>query len=213
MKRIPDRPRLGGAGAASPLALTACGGGGDPLPAAPATRGAAAPNDTIVVGSANFPESQLLAEIYAQALSRPRASRSSKQLDIGSREAYIPALKDGSIDLIPEYTGVLLQFIDKAADRDRRRTTVYTALQAGAAGQPDRAGQVGGRGQGRGRRHAGDRDQCNLKSIADLGRSAADLVFGGPPEFQTRPDGIPGIKKTYGCTFKEFQLAGRRAAR
>ena len=47
--------------------------------------------------------------------------------------------------------------------------------------------------------------QLNAKSIADLAAQCANLVFGGPPEFQTRPDGIPGIQKTYNCSFKEFR--------
>ena len=47
--------------------------------------------------------------------------------------------------------------------------------------------------------------QLNAKSIADLAPQCGNLVFGGPPEFQTRPDGIPGIQKTYNCSFKEFR--------
>ena len=43
------------------------------------------------------------------------------------------------------------------------------------------------------------------RSLADYGPACSELVFGGPPEFQTRPDGLPGIKQTYGCTFKEFR--------
>src|SRR5512144_613468 len=98
------------------LALTACGGGGNPMSSGSGqTSGAATPNDTIVVGSANFVESQILAEIYAQALAA-KGVTVEKRLNIGSREAYIPALQDGSIDLIPEYTGVLLQYFDKTAD-------------------------------------------------------------------------------------------------
>ena len=108
------------------------------------------------MGSANFTESQILAEIYAQALTA-KGVTVEKRLNIGSREAYIPGLQDGSIDLIPEYSGVLLQYFDKAAD-ETEPDAVYTALQARAAGRPDRARQVGGRGQGRRGRHPGDRD-------------------------------------------------------
>src|SRR4029079_2235430 len=92
------------------------------------TSGAAAASDTIVVGSANFTESQILAEIYAQALSA-KGVTVEKRLNIGSRETYIPGLQDGSIDLIPEYSGVLLQYFDKAADQTEP-DAVYTALQA-----------------------------------------------------------------------------------
>ena len=186
------------------LALTACGGGGDPLSSGSGqTSGAAAPNDTVVVGSANFVESQILAEIYAQALSA-KGVTVEKRLNIGSREAYIPALQDGSIDLIPEYSGVLLQYFDKAAD-ETAPDAVYTALQEAL---PDNLVVLD-------KSAAEDKDaivvtretatQLNVKSIADLAPQCGNLVFGGPPEFQTRPDGIPGIQKTYNCSFKEFR--------
>ena len=112
------------------LLLAACGGGGEPLttrwpPAGPAPADA----NTIRVGSADFPENQLLAEIYAQAL-EGRASKVERKFGIGSREVYFPGLTDGSIDLVPEYTGVLLQYIDKSAT-ETEPDAVYTALQAG----------------------------------------------------------------------------------
>lgn len=68
----------------------------------------------LTVGSANFQENVTIAEIYAEALKAQGATITTK-LNIGSREAYIPGLKDGSIDLIPEYSGVLLQYFDKSA--------------------------------------------------------------------------------------------------
>ena len=87
------------------LALTACGGGGDNNPLSTGSA-PAAPSDTIVVGSANFPESTLLAQIYAGALTAKGVKVSTK-LNIGSRETYIPGLQDGSIDLIPEYLSLI----------------------------------------------------------------------------------------------------------
>ena len=186
------------------LALTACGGGSDPLSSGSGqTSGAAAPSDTIVVGSANFTESQILAEIYAQALSA-KGVTVEKRLNIGSREAYIPGLQDGSIDLIPEYSGVLLQYFDKTAD-ETEPDAVYTALQAAL---PDNLIVLD-------KSAAEDKDavvvtrdtatRLNVKSIADLAPQCPNLVFGGAPEFQTRPDGIPGIQATYNCAFKEFR--------
>ena len=67
-----------------------------------------------MVGSANFQENVVLADIYAEAL-KAKGVKVTTKLNIGSREAYIPALKDGSIDLIPEYSGELLQYFDKTA--------------------------------------------------------------------------------------------------
>ena len=85
---------------------------------------------SIAVGSADFPESKIIAEIYAQAL-EANGFNVSRQFGIGSRETYIPAVKDHSIDLIPEYTGNLLQYFDKktkATDPDAVELALYRAL-------------------------------------------------------------------------------------
>ncbi|MDP9117701.1 MAG: hypothetical protein M3O28_10695 [Actinomycetota bacterium] len=87
---------------------------------------------SLTIGSANFQENVLLADIYAEALKGAGATVSTK-LNIGSRETYIPGLKDGSIDLIPEYSGVLLQYFDKtatAASSDDVLAALKTALPA-----------------------------------------------------------------------------------
>jgi osmoprotectant transport system substrate-binding protein len=81
----------------------------------------------ITVGSANFPENEVLAEIYAIALEATGASVKTK-LNIGSREKYLPAMLDGEIDLFPEYSGVLLQYFDKTATATSS-AAVYAALQ------------------------------------------------------------------------------------
>ena len=95
---------------ATSLGLAGCGGG-DPLQTAPEDQDEGSSQE-IVVGSANFPESQLLAEIYAAAL-EAEGVEVSKNLNIGSREVYLPALLDGSIDLLPEYNGALLSYLEK----------------------------------------------------------------------------------------------------
>ena len=101
------------------LMLAACGGGGDPLAgnssAGPST--AASESSTsapIVVGSAAFTESAILAEMYSQALTA-KGIASSTKLDIGAREVYIKALQDKSISVVPEYTGNLLLNFDATA--------------------------------------------------------------------------------------------------
>ena len=196
------RPLFAGLGAGLLLLLAACGGGGggnDPL-----ASGGSAPADanTVRVGSADFPENRLLAEIYSQALEKAGA-KVERKFGIGSREVYFPGLTDGSIDLVPDYTGVLLQFIDKSATATEA-DEVYTALQGKVPRAADGAGQVRRRGQGRGRGHRGHRRA--VRHLArELGPASGQLVFGGPSEFQTRPDGLPGIAETYGCTFKEFK--------
>jgi osmoprotectant transport system substrate-binding protein len=165
--------------------------------------GSQSPSDTITVGSANFPESQLLAEIYAAALTKAGA-KVSKKLNIGSRETYIPALKDGSIDLIPEYTGVLLQYFDKSATATSA-DDVYAALQKALprglsvldkSAAEDKDAIVVTKETA---------DKYNAKSLADLAPHCGDLVIGAAPEFQKRPDGVPGLQKNYNCTFKDFK--------
>jgi osmoprotectant transport system substrate-binding protein len=187
------------------LALAACGGGGNPLSngGSGSGSGGGGSSPTIVVGSANFTENQILAEIYAQAL-QAKGVNVTKKLSIGSREAYFPGLQDGSIDLIPEYTGVLLQYLNKSAT-ETQPDAVYAALQKALPGTLTVLEKSS----------AEDKDavvvtketaaKYNATSIADLAANCGQLVFGGPPEFKTRPDGIPGLQKTYNCTFKDYK--------
>lgn len=92
------------------------------------TAGTSTKGTSLTVGSANFPENVVLAEIYAQALEAQGASIETK-LNIGSREKYYPALKSGSLDLFPEYSGTILTHIDKDATATEP-DEVYTALKA-----------------------------------------------------------------------------------
>jgi osmoprotectant transport system substrate-binding protein len=184
------------------LGVAACGSGSnDPLAAG--TTAAKAASGTIVVGSANFPENALLAEIYAGALSA-KGVKVDKKLNIGSRETYIPALKDGSIDLIPEYTGVLAQYFNpKVSATDA--AGVYAELKAAV---PPTLTVLD-------KSAAEDKDavvvtketaaKYKLQSIADLGPQAKNLTLGGPPEWKTRPTGVPGLKKVYNLDFKTFR--------
>jgi osmoprotectant transport system substrate-binding protein len=200
MKRT--RIALAVTAAAAMIGVAACGSGSsDPLAAggSPAKTG----TGTIVVGSANFPESALLAEIYAGALSA-KGIKVDKKLNIGSRETYIPALKDGSIDLIPEYTGVLDQYFNKNA-KATDANAVYAELAAAVPATLTILNKSA----------AQDKDavvvtketaaKLNLKSISDLQSHAKDLTLGGPPEWKTRPTGVPGLKKVYNLEFKAFR--------
>jgi osmoprotectant transport system substrate-binding protein len=184
---------------AATLAVSACGDS-DPLAEDKPSGGGS--SESITVGSANFPESQLLAEIYAQAL-EAKGVTVERELDLGSREKYMDGLKDGSIDLIPEYSGVLLQFFDKQAT-EVESEEVFAALPGVL---PENLTVLD-------KADAEDKDaivvtketaeKWDLKSIEDLVPHCGEVVFGGPPEIQERPDGIPGFQKTYGCTFKSF---------
>jgi osmoprotectant transport system substrate-binding protein len=92
-----------------------------------ATTGTSASGVNLTVGSANFPENVVLAEIYAEAL-KSQGAKITAKLNIGSREKYYPALKAGSLDLFAEYTGTILQFIDNKATATSPED-VYAALQ------------------------------------------------------------------------------------
>ncbi len=188
---------------AAMLAVAACGSS-DPLaPGSSTTTSSGGGAGTIVVGSANFPENALLAEIYAGALSA-KGIKVKKTLNIGSREVYIPALQDGSIDLIPEYTGVLDQYFKKSA-KATDAAGVYDELKAALPATLTVLDKSA----------AEDKDavvvtketaaKFGLKSIGDLASKAKSLTLGGPPEWKTRLTGVPGLKKLYNLDFKAFR--------
>lgn len=189
------------------LGLTACGGssggGNNPLSGGSGGGSGSGSNPTITIGSANFTESEVLAEVYAGAL-QAKGITVKTHLDIGSREVYFPALKDGSIDLIPEYSGTLLQYINKNATQVSS-SDVYSALKQqlpkglsmldmSSAQDSDAIVVTKATAQ-----------QYNAKSISDLAPHCGQLTFGGPSEMQTRPDGLPGLKKNYNCVFGTFK--------
>ncbi len=193
------------AASAGLLVLAACGSSSNPTSPGSGGGGAGsqAPSDTIVVGSANFQENVVLADIYADAL-KAKGVKVSTKLNIGSRETYIPALKDGSIDLIPEYSGVLLQYFDKNATAVSS-ADVLRALQKALPSSLAVLDQSQAEDKDAIVVKKETADKYNLKSIADLASVAGKLTLGGPPEFQTRADGVPGLKKLYNVTFKTFR--------
>ena len=158
---------------------------------------------SVVVGSANFPENELLATVYAQAL-QAKGVKVSTKLNIGAREVYYPQVEKGTISIIPEYNGTLL-----TVEVDKTSTAKTTAeVDAALAAKLPSTLQVLNSAP------AQDSDSItvtqatankyHLKSIADLKPYAANMALGAPPEFKTRTDGIAGLKATYGLTFKSF---------
>jgi osmoprotectant transport system substrate-binding protein len=192
------------AATAAMMTTAACGSGGDnPLSTGSSSSNGSGGASSITVGSADFPESQLLAEIYAGAL-QAKGVTVNKKLNIGAREAYIPALQDGSIDLIPEYTGVLTQYFNKdakATDSDG----VYAELKAALPDKLEVLDKSAAEDKDAVVMTKKKADELGVKSIADLQGKAKDLVLGGPPEWKTRPTGVPGLKKVYGLEFKSFR--------
>ncbi|BEK85543.1 ABC transporter substrate-binding protein [Nocardia seriolae] len=179
---------------AAAMALSACGGG----KSNPLGGGGDCGSDTnkVTVGSANFPESETVADVYAEALRANGFSIDSK-LNIGSREAYVPALKQCAISLIPDYTGNLLQYLDKsstATSPDEVNAALTKALGdqlaigTPAPGEDSDAVVV----------TKATADKWNLKSIADLATHSSEVKLAAPAEFAERPGGLPGLKKNYG---------------
>ena len=200
------------------LTLAACGGGSDPLSsnsAAPSGSGSAgasgASSAQVVVGSAQFTESNVLGELYAQAMKAKGVNATTKP-NIGSREVYIKALKDKSISMVPEYTGNLLAFLDKSASA-KTSAEIQAALPK-AAGPDLKILKVSA---------AADQDvyvvtkdyaaQNGIASLADLAKVAGNATLGGPPELADRPYGPKGLKSSYGVTFKAFKPYGSLAVK
>ncbi|MGL5866630.1 MAG: ABC transporter substrate-binding protein [Dermatophilaceae bacterium] len=201
MKR---RTMIAALAAASVVGLTACGGDSDPLASDTATSGSGdASSGSVVVGGANFSESTLLAEIYAGAL-RATGVDASTKTNIGSREVYLRALEDNSIQVFPEYTGALALYYDKAftgTDPDEVYATAkeavpdtLTVLEKSAAEDNDSINVT-----------RATADKYSLTTISDLAKVAGELTLTAPPEFAERPQGVPGLTKTYGVTFASFR--------
>ena len=151
---------------------------------------------SIVVGSADFPESKIIGEIYAQAL-EANGFTVGRQFGIGSRETYIPAVQDHSINLIPEYTGNLLQYFDPDTEVTtpdgvllelfRKLPGDLSILNPSPAEDKDTVAVTSETAQ-----------RWNLTTIGDLAEHSAEVKFGGPSEFINRAEGLPGLKANYG---------------
>lgn len=188
--------KLGAALAVTALSVALSGCGGDPT-----SDGAKSASDTIIVGSAGFPESEILAEIYGQALEAKGITVSQKPA-IGEREVYFKALKDGSIDLIPDYTGNLLTYLDPKATattseavKDALGDALPADLEVFEASKAEDKDSYNVTAK-----FAADND---LTMIGDLAKING-LKLGGPPPLAERAYGIPGLEKTYGITGVEF---------
>ncbi|MDQ4006846.1 MAG: ABC transporter substrate-binding protein [Actinomycetota bacterium] len=161
--------------------------------------------DSVVVGSANFTESALLGEIYAQAL-EAEGVEVERQFNIGAREAYMKSIEgdNPSINVLPEYLGYLLEYYGGPATGAGvdavRQKLVQTLppelklLQVSPATDEDAFVVTQETAQ-----------KYDLQSIGDLAPVADQLVVGGGPEFKTRHSGVAGMEEEYGVHFKSFK--------
>ncbi|WP_067826621.1 ABC transporter substrate-binding protein [Actinomadura kijaniata] len=187
---------------AGALALAACGGGdgGDPLKKG--TEGGGGGGAALVIGTANFPESAALGEVYAQALAAKGVKAETKMA--GTREAFYKAISGGQLAIVPEYNGNLLLHVDPKATQTAT-DQVNTALKAKLPAELEILDSAKAEDKDAVVVTKATADKHKLKTIADLKPVAKDLVFGGPPEFKTRVSGLVGIKDKYGVEFKEFK--------
>jgi osmoprotectant transport system substrate-binding protein len=168
-------------------------------------------SSTVVIGSAPFSESVILANMYAKAL-RGEGVKVTLKSGLGQREVYEPALERGGrnsgIDLVPEYVGTLLEFLNKNAGeasgelqptveklRARLESKGLTALDASPAADQNAFAVT---------RATADKRQ--LAKLSDLAPIGSQLTLGAGSECPTRPFCIPGLEKTYGIKFKTFRV-------
>ena len=183
-----------GVALAATLALAGCGSS-NPLDEPSATGGSDKGGETIVVGSQAYYSNEIIAEIYAQALEKAGFTV-EKKFNVGQRDAYMPDVESGKINLFPEYTGNLLEYLDKSATATSP-DDVYAALQK-ALPKTLKALDYS---------KASDQDTYTvtkkfardngLESIADLAKLNTKPVLGGAPELEQRPYGPAGAKKIY----------------
>ncbi len=200
---MPRKTKLAAAAAvvAVILPLSACGG--DPTSGGGGSGG----SSTITIGSANFPENELLAEMYAQALEGEDISV-KRNFNIGARELYLKALEDGSIDMIPEYNGALLAALSPngvVPNNISTPTEVYDALQKVLPEGIQTLEQSEAEDKDTLTVTAETASKYNLKTIDDLKPVAGKLSLAAGPEFVKRHQGLVGLKKVYGLSFKQFK--------
>ena len=184
------------------LATVACGSDDDS--ADPATK------RTVVVGSAPFSESVIVASMYAGALEN-EGYRVSLRKGLGQREIYLPALQQGGanngIDLVPEYVGTLLEFVNKNAgeasgdvQESVKKLRGHLEGMGLAALEPSPAADQNAFAVTK-----ATADRLRLRRLSDLAPVAANMTLGAGPECPTRPFCQPGLERTYGLRFRAFR--------
>jgi Periplasmic glycine betaine/choline-binding (lipo)protein of an ABC-type transport system (osmoprotectant binding protein) len=185
------------------LLVSACTTGGgsstSPTGGSPATS-----KPKIVVGSADFYESALVAEIYAQAL-EAKGYTVERKLNVGARQATNAALKSGDLNLMPEYIGSEARELKATATGD----PVATAANLKAALKPlgltvldiapgqDQNGFVV---------RQETADQYSLKTVSDLAKVADKVKWGLPGECSTNPSCGPALKTAYGIDIGKLRV-------
>jgi osmoprotectant transport system substrate-binding protein len=206
------RIRAGAVGAtllAVAIVATACGSGGSSKSKAVTASTAGAPTTqattSLTIGSANFAESVVLANIYAGALRKVGVNVTVKA-NLGAREIIEPALESGQIDMIPEYVGNYLAFLDPTVtggltlDQTVAKLKTLAAAKGLTVTDPSPATDADAIAVTQ-----ATATKSNLAKISDLSPVAGQMVFGGPPECATRITCLLGLQQIYGLHFKSFK--------
>jgi osmoprotectant transport system substrate-binding protein len=158
-----------------------------------------------VVASFNFPESELLAEIYAQALAGAGIPV-VRELDLGPRELVLPAFQQGFVDVVPEYLGSALAGLQPnvavgASDTPTERAELARAVHpwAGEVLTPAPAENQNGFVVTR-----ATAEKYGLRAVSDLARLAGQMTLTGPAECPRRDYCLEGLRRVYGLRFRGF---------
>lgn len=159
---------------------------------------------TLTVAAFNFPESDILAQLYGQALAHDGYTINYKP-DLGARPVVAPALKSGQIDLYPGYAASELEYYNQSkgeATPDPVATTakLNTYLSAFKAEALTPSSAFDGNAYAVTKATA---DRYNLKNLSDVQPIAGQLVFGAGPECPTYKFCLPGLMSVYGLHFKQ----------
>lgn len=181
------------ASTSTPAASSTTGG-----TATPAKSGPGVGKPAVTIGDKNFTEEYILGALYQQALAA-KGYKVTLKGNIGTSEITYKALTSGQIQMYPEYTGTMLTAIANITAPPKSAQQAYTEAQAFAQKHgfvllnptpfydTDALGALTSYAQ-----------KNHLKAIADLKKLGSAVKLGGPPEFQTRAQGLVGLKKTYG---------------
>lgn len=185
--------RTGIIGLAAMFALAGCGSG-DPLDSGESS--ASGKGEPIVIGSQDYYSSEILSEVYAQALEAEGYSV-DRQFRIGQREVYVPELESGDIDLFPEYTGPLLQYWEPDTEA-RLSDDVYESLKKAAPEGLRVLEQSPATDQDSYTVTKEFAERWGVETIDDLAKVTEPMTMGANSEAEERPNGPKGLKETYG---------------
>jgi osmoprotectant transport system substrate-binding protein len=184
-----------GTALAAALVLAGCASS-NPLDTPSDSSSGSGDGDTIVIGSQAYYSNEIIAEIYAQALENAGFTV-DRQFSIGQRDAYMPDVESGAIDLFPEYTGNLLEYLDDSATATSP-DDVYAALQDALPDGLTALDYAEASDQDTYTVLKSFADENGLKTIADLSKVTTPVTIGAAPEFEQRPYGPAAAKEVYG---------------